>query len=319
MTAISAQFRWASDRIGDAGIMAFVSGSAWIERSFADGMRKCLVEEYSDLYVFHLRGDIRKNMLSKGAAKEGQNIFGSGSMTGISIALLVKNPQGSEHGRIHFHDIGPDLATGEKLGIIRDFRSIEGITRAKGWQRITPDAKNDWLDQVDPSFDEFPAIGAKRGDDEGLFDNFSQGVLSSRDAWAYNASRQKVADKVSLMIEFYNAEVDRFEAEGRPKDVGGFVDNDTQKISWSRGLKASLSRGYRAKFSETAIQPSLYRPFTPQWQYFDRRLNEIVYQMPRIFPNGEAKNLVIAMANTGARSGFGCLMANRTVDFQLPR
>ncbi len=55
--------------------MAFVSGSAWIERSFADGMRKCLAEEFSDLYVFHLRGDIRKNMLSKGLAKEGQNVF----------------------------------------------------------------------------------------------------------------------------------------------------------------------------------------------------------------------------------------------------
>ena len=59
-------FRWASDRIGDAGVMAFVTGSAWVERSFADGMRKCLTEEFSDLYVFHLRGDIRKNMLSKG-------------------------------------------------------------------------------------------------------------------------------------------------------------------------------------------------------------------------------------------------------------
>ena len=109
-------FRWASDRVGDAGVMAFVSGSAWIERSFADGMRKCLAEEFSDLYVFHLRGDIRKNMLSKGLAKEGQNVFGSGSMTGISIAVLVKNPEAEEHGQLHFHDIGPDLTTSEKLG-----------------------------------------------------------------------------------------------------------------------------------------------------------------------------------------------------------
>ena len=84
--------RWGSDRLGDAGIMAYVSGSAWIERSFADGLRKCLADEYTNLYVFSLRGDIRKNMLSSGSAKEGGNVFRSGSMTGIAIVLCVKNP-----------------------------------------------------------------------------------------------------------------------------------------------------------------------------------------------------------------------------------
>ena len=147
-------FRWASERVGDAGVMAFVSGSAWIERSFADGMRKCLAEEFSDLYVFHLRGDIRKNMLSKGLAKEGQNVFGLGSMTGISIAVLVKNPEAEEHGQLHFHDIGLDLTTTEKLDAIRSFKSIDGITGKSGWQLIKPDSKNDWLDQVDPGFEQ---------------------------------------------------------------------------------------------------------------------------------------------------------------------
>ncbi len=68
-------------------------------------MRKCLAEEFSDLYVFHLRGDIRKNMLSKGLAKEGQNVFGSGSMTGISIAIMVKSTSDKKRGVIHFGSI----------------------------------------------------------------------------------------------------------------------------------------------------------------------------------------------------------------------
>ena len=310
-------FRWASDRIGDAGIMAFVSGSAWIERGFADGMRKCLADEFSDLYVFHLRGDIRKNILSKGAAREGQNVFGSGSMTGISIAVLVKNPKMEEYGRIHFHDIGPDLTTSQKLNIVRNFRSVNGIALDNAWQTIKPDEQNDWLDQVDPSFERFPIIGVKRGEEERLFSSYSQGVLSSRDAWAYNASRGKLASNMRRMIDMYNTEVDRFEADGHPKDIGNFVDSDKRKISWSRGLKTSLSRGYRAVYAENCVQPALYRPFTYQWQYFDRRLNEIVYQMPRIFPSADAENLVIAMANTGARSGFSCLMSNRTIDFQF--
>ncbi|WP_108860241.1 type ISP restriction/modification enzyme [Ruegeria sp. Alg231-54] len=310
-------FRWASDRIGDAGIMAFVSGSAWIERSFADGMRKCLAEEYTDLHVFHLRGDIRKNMLSKGAAREGQNVFGSGSMTGISIALLVKNPNASAHGHIHFHDVGPDLTTSEKLGIIRNFRSIDGITQAKGWRRITPDAKNDWLDQVDPSFDEFPVLGAKRGEEEGLFDNYSQGVLSARDAWTYNSSRRKLASDMRRMIDFYNAEVGRYEKEGQPKDVGRFADDDARKISWTGNLKADLGRMKALEYLDGAVRPAIYRPFMLQWQYFDRRLNERVYQMPRIFPQSETKNLAIQVAGTGARAGFSVLMSDALPSYDL--
>ncbi len=135
--------RWGCDRIGDSGVMAYVSGSAWIERSFADGMRKCLADEFSNLYVFHLRGDIRKNMLSKGLAKEGDNIFGSASMTGIAISIFVKNPNAKEHGQISYHDIGDDLSEDQKLEIISTFESLNGITTADGWLDIVPDKHSD--------------------------------------------------------------------------------------------------------------------------------------------------------------------------------
>ncbi len=45
--------RWGSDRLREAGgVMAFVSGSAWIERSFADGMRRSLAEEFTSAATF---------------------------------------------------------------------------------------------------------------------------------------------------------------------------------------------------------------------------------------------------------------------------
>lgn len=50
-------FRWASDRISNAGVMAFVTNAGWIDGNAADGLRKCLSEEFSDLYIFHLRGN----------------------------------------------------------------------------------------------------------------------------------------------------------------------------------------------------------------------------------------------------------------------
>ena len=84
--------RWASDRMGDSGIIGYVSGSGFAEKPAMDGLRKSLAGEFTAIYVLNLRGDIRKNMLSKGAAREGQNIFDTRSMTGIAITLFVKNP-----------------------------------------------------------------------------------------------------------------------------------------------------------------------------------------------------------------------------------
>jgi len=207
-------FRWASDRIGDAGVMAFVTNAGWIDGNAMDGLRACLAEEFSDLYVFHLRGDIRKDMLSKGAAGEGGNIFGSASMTGTSIAILVKNPGATEHGHIRFHDIGDDLDREQKLGLIRDFRSIDGITQAGNWTQITPDANNDWLDQVDRSFERFPAMGDKTSADMAIFGNYSCGIVTSRDAWCIQSSHRKLMDNMARMIEFYNAEADRHAEAG---------------------------------------------------------------------------------------------------------
>ena len=76
-------------------------------------MRFCLQNEFSKIYVINLRGDIRKNMISKGIAGEGENIFGQGSMNGISISLLVKNDH-SHSQQIYYFDVGDNLKIEEK-------------------------------------------------------------------------------------------------------------------------------------------------------------------------------------------------------------
>ncbi len=197
-----------------------------------------LAEEFSDLYVFHLRGDIRKNMLSKGAAREGQNVFASGSMTGISIAVLVKNPNASKAGNIHFHDIGPDLTTKEKLGMIQKFGSIDGITKAGGWAAITPDTKNDWLDQVDQNFDTFMLMGTGERGGAGeptVFELASLGINSNRDQWVYNSSPKTLTTHVGKLIDAYNAELDA----GTPLAE---ATTDPKQIKWSSSLTARYER-----------------------------------------------------------------------------
>lgn len=142
--------------------MAYVSGNAWIERSFADGMRKCIAEEFSKIYIVDLRGDIRKNMLSKGVAKEGGNIFDSRSMSGITITFLVKNMKSSEAGEIYYHDIGDDLKSIEKRVLLNRLKSIKGITSFSGWTNITLDKHYDWVDQREEGSEEHIKMGDKK-------------------------------------------------------------------------------------------------------------------------------------------------------------
>ncbi|WP_414039272.1 DEAD/DEAH box helicase [Acidithiobacillus sp. M4-SHS-6] len=306
--------RWASDRIGNNGIIGFVTNAGWIEANLADGLRKALVEEFSSLYVFHLRGNQRTS--GEQSRKEGGKIFGSGSRAPIAISLLVKNPNAAAPGQIYFHDIGDYLSREDKLETIARFGSVAGITEADAWNHIIPDAHGDWLKQRDNSFMEFIAMGDKKGDGTKLFENFSLGVATGRDTWCYNASRRAVTDNMTRMIAFYNQETASFQKvyggldkKARDDAVDGFIDTDPTKISWTHNLKEELAKGCHFAFEQASLTSSLYRPFTKQWLYFNRRFNERVYQMPRIFPEAGVENVVICVSGVAARN-FSCLITN---------
>lgn len=306
--------RWASDRIGNAGVIGFVTNSGFLEKSAMDGVRKCLADEFSSIHIFNLRGDIRKNMLSKGRAQEGGNIFASGSMAGIAISLLVKNPNSAAHGKIYYHDVGNDLSREEKLEIIAKFASLDGIP---DWQEVIPDDHGDWLRQRDSGFAAHVVLGDKKNDGLKLFDNYSLGVSTNRDAWVYNANQEKVVTNMRAMIGFYNAEVERLnrahpglDRKGREAVLDGFINTDASRISWTRALKQELAKNNSFEYQAGCLTPSLYRPFTKQWLYFNRTFNEMVLQMPKIFPRPGIENLAICIAGVGARAGFSVLIAN---------
>lgn len=312
--------RWASDRVQEAGVVAFVSGSGFVEKQVASGVRKCLAEEYSKLYVFNLRGDIRKNMLSKGRAKEGENVFGSGSMTGITISVLVKNPKAKKRGEIFYIETKDDAKREDKLNDIKDFVGIKGITIKKAWRKIVPDKHNDWLDQRDDSFEEFISIGDKKDKDAvTIFENYSRGLATARDTWCYNSSRQRVLDNMNNMINFYNSEVDRLSIikVKNKDDIKSLTNNDTTLISWNRGLKNDLVKQKKHKFEKSNCVNSYYRPFQKQWVYFSREMNDMVYQLPRVFPIGDFPNKVIAIPGQGNRSGFSIIMSDSLADLSL--
>lgn len=311
--------RWASDRVNESeGVICFVSGGAWVDRPFADGMRKAIAQEFSSVHVIHLRGDIRKNMLSKGRAGEGENVFGSGSMTGISLLLFVKNSNSEEQGRIFFHDIGDNLSRHEKLNTLVSKESIPQMLSNDEFVQVEPDRFGDWINQRDESFENFILSSRKKpGAEKILFRSYSSGLKTNRDAWCCNFSKTQLSEQVAKSIDFYNSEVARYIEEGRPSDVRKFVDDNPKKISWDRTEIQGVQRGRRIDFSDTSIVSMSFRPFSKMWAYFDRTFNNCVYQMPQLFPYDGVENLAIGVTGAGSRAGFSVFLTDRLPSYDM--
>ena len=295
--------RWASDRIGNAGVIGFVTNAGWLDTSTADGLRKCLAEEFSNIHVFHLRGNQRTS--GELSRKEGGKIFDSGSRAPIAITLLVKNPDTDEHGRILFHDIGDYLSRKEKLEKIATFGSLAGIP---DWQVITPDAHGDWLKQRDDSFSDHIVLGDKKNEKIAIFKIYSNGVKTNRDNWVYNYSKSNLIENIKCTVDFYNSELLRYsksfssaESGARPL-VEEFISFNDEKISWSRALREGVQRGRSIYYVDDALTIGVYRPFVKSNLYFHRSLINDVALIPKIFPGCGSKNISITVTSKGAKS-----------------
>ena len=309
--------RWASDRIQSDGVIAFVTNGAFLEKNSADGLRLSLQEEFSHLYILNLRGFIRGKSGDE-AKREGQGIFEI--MTGIAVTILVKDPDHKGLCEIYYHDIGDYLDRTRKLAMVRAFGNIMNVP----WRLLEPNLEGDWLNQRNPVFETFIPLGSK--DEKGslaIFSIYSQGVLTARDAWACNFSREGLAATMSSLITVYNEETARYHevckdlAEDHEPEVESIVNADPQRISWTRSLKRDARIGKTYIFKPASLTTSLYRPFTKQWLYFNRHLNEVVFQVSRLFPTPEYPNTVIAITGVGARRDFSTLVTNCVPNFHM--
>ncbi|WP_288814638.1 type ISP restriction/modification enzyme [uncultured Varibaculum sp.] len=278
--------RWASDRIGEEGIIAFVSNNSFIDGITADGVRLSWAEEFSDIYVYNLRGSIR-GKLGEAADQEGGNVFPI--MTGVAITILVKAKDASSRPcRIHYAEVDDYLVRQEKLDLLKREASVAGTE----FEKIIPNAHGDWINQRDKNYLKFQEIGDKRtkgkSDTPGVFQKYSRGLATSRDAWCYNFSRQAVESNMQRMIDNYNGEVAHRHTS---KDCL----SDKTQISWNRQLYKDLDRGVQHKFIPSVLQASMYRPFCKQTVYFERSMNDMIYQLPQIFPSPKQPNLGITL------------------------
>ena len=191
-------FRWASDRLGDSGVISFVSNAGWLRSLSTDGMRLSLAEEFSSVLVFDLRG----NQRTKGeeSRREGGKVFGSGSRAPIAITTLVRNKNVDGPCTIKYFDVGDYKTREEKLDCVRRAASVE-----PEWTLIKPDGRGDWFDQRDASWDAFAPMGIQKNKGAlGIFTTWSCGPDTHRDSWVSNSSSAKITNNMLACVNYYN-------------------------------------------------------------------------------------------------------------------
>ena len=297
-------FRWASDRIAESGIVAFVTNGGFLRSVAAAGVRACMHEEFTDVWCLDLRGNQRTQ--GETSRREGGKIFGSGSRAPVAITILVRNPDKKEH-KIHYLDIGDYLSREQKLKKIGQAGLITGL---KEWQSITPDKNHDWLDQRDDTFLEYLPMGskeAKAGRGHAVFRMYSNGIATGRDTWLYNSSKTVLAKNMKRHIGYCNSQ-----DLNDPKI-------DPRQAKWSAELSDKLARlNSKPRFENNLIRTALYRPFFKQHVYFEEKaFIHRPYRIPSFFPTAISENITICYGNRPDMGMFGVLISNITTDLGL--
>ncbi|OWY64453.1 DNA methyltransferase [cyanobacterium TDX16] len=289
--------RWASDRLGKNGVVAFVSNNSFIDAIAYDGFRKVVAREFNEIYIIDLKGNARTS--GERRRKEGGNVFSDEIKVGIAIYFLVRNEK-TEGFKI-FYDSIKDYAKADEK---KTYLSSSNFT-SLNFVHTKPNENNNWIDQVENDFDLLiPLIDkdVKTGKaQQAVFQVFSSGIKTQRDEWVYDFSSQLLTEKMTYFVEAY-----------RNKLIG--LNENKLDIKWDRELTKYLERRINKSFDADSIKQSIYRPFTQMSLYFDKHFNGMTYQWFSIFSKASLSNKYIVVPGIGSPKDFHCLASKNIID-----
>ena len=224
----------------------FVTNRSFIESRTFDGFWKTVAQEFADIYVVDLGGDVRANPRLSGTK---HNVFGI--QTGVAISVMVKRVSGSKDkkpARVHYLR-RPELETAEeKLGFLAN-HPMRGLD----FDEVQPNKTGNWVNLTNNDFETLLPLASKETkaaktnrDVKAIFRKFSLGVVTARDEWVYDFDPAQVENKVRFLIDEYNAERQRL--TGNLRNLKGLGDRLEYRIKWSRAVKNDLSNSVEYQY-----------------------------------------------------------------------
>ena len=308
--------RWATDRIGEGGVIAFVTNNSFINEIAFDGVRKNLALDFDEIYILDLGGNVRKNPKLSGST---HNVFGI--QIGVSINFFIKrgNCQNNSNAHIYYARVDEFWRKEQKYKFLDESKSFIRIN----WTAIHPDKNQNWLtDKLHSDFEDFLAIGSKEAKQdkdssvETIFKLFGLGIKTGRDDTVYDFDEEKLLSKTGKFIEEYNSEIYRYRQISKPKEIEEFL--NYERMNWSRNLKRHLSNSRLITFNESNLRHGLYRPFIKKHLYFGDIIIDELGRNKIFFPIvTETENLAICATGVGAERPFATLICNSVPDLNF--
>jgi predicted helicase len=283
--------KWATLRIGERGVVAYVTNGGFIDATSTDGLRKSLAHEFSAIHVYNLRGNQRT--AGEQSRKEGGKIFGGGSRATVAITVLIKDPARTGPATVHYTEVADYLSREEKLARVAETETILDLKSIA----IKPNEHGDWINQRSVNFGALlPLVGEGA---PSVFGLVSKGLTTNRDAWIYNASRERVAASLATLRATYARSLGREPAA------------DPTLISWSRRLLSKHARGKELTVDDGEFRQATYRPYFQQIAFFSSDLNEDRRRLPALYPTASLGNY--GFYTTGSASPNFSLVACGTM------
>jgi predicted helicase len=295
--------RWASDRLDKNGVLAFITNRSLIDARTYDGFRKVVADEFSDIYIIDLGGDVRKNPKLSGPK---HNIFAI--QTGVAISFFVRNEKEKDRPCGIFYTRRPETETArEKLHFL-------ATTKFKDlpFEHIQPDKDHNWINLAENEWGDLLPVASKEVklakdniDDEAIFKLFSLGVATNRDEWVYDVNLHNLQKKVQFFSAIFEKEKDRWNKSDKTIPINDFVD---RIIKWTSELEEHLIKSSNLEFKPSCFKSSMYRPFVKKSLYYDKIIVHRMYHQTDIFQIAEDdNNIVICLSGTSSSKPFQCL------------
>lgn len=300
-------FRWATDRLEENGLIAFISNGSFLDANSSDGFRKCLEKEFEKIYIINLRGNARCS--GEERRKEAGNVFGSGSRTPVAITFLIKKTSDSnKKADILYYDIGDYLSREEKLEKLKNFDNIKNIK----FKKINPNKYGDWINKRSNDFYSFIPLSSGNKfniESKSFFNVNGLGIVSGREAYVYNFSINELQYNIKRSIKYYNNLLETIE------DKNNYNFEDSEKnIQWTVNLKRDFKYNKKLKFDNKFIRQALYRPFCKQNLYFYKMLIERPSLNLNFFPENDFTNKIIICSGNGGNKDFSVLISDKITD-----
>ena len=283
-------FRWASDRLNENGVLAFVTNRSFIESRTFDGFRKTVAQDFADIYVVDLGGDVRANPKLSGTK---HNVFGI--QTGVAISFMVRKENTSKQkwtSRIHYVRRPEMESADEKLSFLgsHPMHSLH-------FDELQPDKSSNWLNISVNDFQSFLPLADKEtkaasspSKERAIFKLYSLGVSTNRDEWVLDHDANALQEKIEYFLNVY-------------KSQRGKSENFDSQIKWSETLKRKASNRDNEIFSKDQIIRESYRPFVSKHIYASKLLIDRPGTMHRlVYAQG-----AICITGPGASKPFHAL------------